>query len=200
MDRFEDEMRRLAPTGYYLALRVGFAFPLEQVNALPADWIETYTRNRYLLFDPVIRWCYHNNGACRWSELNEDDPQGILDQARSFGLAYGVAVAVLDEEDDGQRSFGYFTRDDREFDDDEIEKMLAHVARLHAAHRPPTSLTAAELEALRMVKDGMRLKQIAHHLGVTEGAVKLRLRSAKAKLHAATSTQAATLASGFGLI
>lgn len=193
-------MRRLAPSGYYLALRVGFAFPLEQVNALPGDWIETYTRNRFLLFDPVIRWCYHNTGARRWSELAVDDPQGILARARAFGLRYGVAVAVVGNDDTGQRSFGYFTRDDREFDNGEMEEVLAHVARLHDAHRPPTSLTPAELEALRMVKDGMRLKQIAHHLGVTEGAVKLRLRGAKAKLHAATSTQAATLASGFGLI
>jgi len=65
---------------------------------------------------------------------------------------------------------------------------------------PPTNLTAAELEALAMVKDGQRLKQIAYNLGVTEGAVKQRLKNAKIKLGANTSTQAATMARQFKLI
>lgn len=51
-----------------------------------------------------------------------------------------------------------------------------------------------------MVKDGKRLKQIAHELGVSEGAVKQRLKNAKLKLGAATGAQAAARAAGFGLI
>jgi LuxR family transcriptional regulator len=65
---------------------------------------------------------------------------------------------------------------------------------------PPTNLTMAELEALRMVKEGMRLKQMAHALGVSEGAIKQRLRNAKLKLGASTGAQAATRASDYGLI
>jgi LuxR family transcriptional regulator len=61
-------------------------------------------------------------------------------------------------------------------------------------------LTRAELEALRMVKDGLLVKEIAGILGVTEGAVKQRLKNAKLKLGAKTSTQAATMASDFGLV
>jgi len=193
-------MRRLAPVGHYLALRVGFAFPLEEINALPADWVDCYTRERFMLFDPVIRWSYQQSGATRWSEIGIDDPQGVLARAREHGLRYGAAVAVHDESAGGQRSFGSFLRADREFTADEMAVLLGHVAHLHDAHRPPTNLTAAELEALGMVKDGMRLKQIAHVLGVSEGAVKQRLKNAKDKLGAATSTQAAALASGFGLI
>lgn len=49
---------------------------------------------------------------------------------------------------------------------------------------PPTNLTKAELEALRMVKDGLLVKEIANILGVSEGAVKQRLRNAKSKLGA----------------
>tara|TARA_B110000977_G_C10850713_1_gene405683 strand:- start:4 stop:207 length:204 start_codon:yes stop_codon:yes gene_type:complete len=65
---------------------------------------------------------------------------------------------------------------------------------------PPTNLTMAELEALGMIKDGKRLKEIAFDLGVTEGAVKQRLKNAKTKLGAKTGTQAAALASQYGLI
>jgi LuxR family transcriptional regulator len=51
-----------------------------------------------------------------------------------------------------------------------------------------------------MVRDGKRLKEIAFDLGVTEGAVKQRLKNAKIKLGAKTGTQAAALASQYGLI
>jgi LuxR family transcriptional regulator len=51
-----------------------------------------------------------------------------------------------------------------------------------------------------MIKDGKRLKEIAFDLGVTEGAVKQRLKNAKTKLGAKTGTQAAALASQYGLI
>ena len=57
--------------------------------------------------------------------------------------------------------------------------LTAYVTRRHIEKAPPRNITDAELEALRMVKDGMRLKQIAHSLGVSEGAVKQRLRNAK---------------------
>ncbi len=200
MDRFSKDLTSLAPAGYYLALRVGFAFPLEQINRLPADWVETYARNRYVLFDPIIRWCYQNTGVIRWSEVGEDDPLGIMAQTAASGLRFGAAVAVIDEVDCGQRSFGFFARGDREYRDAELAQLLDRVTRLHDALRAPTTLTPAELEALRMVRDGMRIKQIAHVLGISEGAVKQRLRNAKSKLGAATSTQAAALASGFGLL
>lgn len=195
-----DEMQELAPVGYHLALRVGYAFPMEEINALPADWVEFYTRERFMLFDPVIRWFYQNAGAVRWSDIAISDPRGILEQAAHYGLKYGVAIAVYDQSNAGLRSFGSFLRDDREYTDDEIVKLRAHVEHLHHDREPPTNLTQAELEALRMVKNGMRLKQIAHELGVTEGAVKQRLKNAKTKLGATTGAQAATMARGYGLI
>jgi LuxR family transcriptional regulator len=70
----------------------------------------------------------------------------------------------------------------------------------HHAKAPPTNLTNAELEALRMVKEGLRLKQIAHSLSISEGAVKQRLKNAKMKLGAKTSAQAAAMVGEFGLI
>jgi len=195
-----EAMQDLAPVGYYLALRVGFAFPMEEINALPSDWVEYYTRERFMLFDPVIRWFYQSAGAVRWSEISISDPRGILEQARGYGLRFGVAIAIYDDNTSGLRSFGSFLRGDREYTDDEIQRLRLHVEHLHQDREPPTNLTNAELEALRMVKNGLRLKQIAHELGVTEGAVKQRLKNAKTKLGAATGTQAATMARGYGLI
>ncbi|MBI1416650.1 MAG: LuxR family transcriptional regulator [Limimaricola sp.] len=190
----------LAKAGYYLALRVGFAFPLEEINALPSAWVELYTAERLMLQDPVIRWVYTNTGTIRWSEICDDDPGDVMRKAREFGMRYGLCVAVSDPVDEGQRSFGSFARPDREFMDDEINLLSDFVARTHRAKAPPTNVTLAEIEALRMVKQGKRLKEIAYQLGVSEGAVKQRLKNAKLKLGAKTGAQAAALASQFGLI
>ncbi|MBW7920610.1 MAG: autoinducer binding domain-containing protein [Rubellimicrobium sp.] len=200
MDKIEDELRRLAPVGHYLALRVGFAFPLDQIIALPDAWVDLYRRDRLMLVDPVLCWCYRNTGVIRWSEIDLDDPHHVLNRARSLGLCYGAAASVNDDSGNGQHSFGWFARDDREFSDDELAALLSLLRRLDESRRPPTGLTRAELEALGMVRDGLRLKQIAHDLGVSEGAVKQRLRNARIKLGAATSTQAAAMASSFALI
>lgn len=189
-----------ASAGYYIALRVGFAFPLEERNQLPKPWIDHYTQHRFMLHDPVIRWVYSNTGAIRWSEIDLADPMRILDQAQTFGLRYGAAVCCFDGNREGQRSFGSFVRSDREFTSEEISGFQKLVESMHNAKAPPTNLTNAEIEALRMIKSGMRLKQVAHELGVTEGAIKQRLKNAKLKLNAQTSAQAAAMASEFGLI
>jgi len=190
----------LASAGYYIALRVGFAFPMEEMNALPQDWVDYYTMERFMMHDPVIQWVYGNTGSVRWSEIETLDPKGVLRKARDYGLCHGVAICCFDDNPEGQRSFGTFARPDREFEDSEIALLQAHLTRLHHEKAPPTNLTPAELEALRMVKQGLRLKQIAHELGVSEGAIKQRLKNAKLKLGAATGTQAATRASDYGLI
>ena len=195
-----EELGQLAPCGYYMALRIGFAFPMEEVNELPHNWIEHYTTQRFMLFDPIVRWAYANTGASRWSEIPLEDPKRVLAQAQTFGLRYGVVVAVLDSGQGGQRSFASFARSDREHTDLEIKLLQAYVARRHKEMAPPTNLTNAELEALSMVKDGKRLKEIAFELSVSEGAVKQRLKNAKLKLGAKTGTQAATLANQYGLI
>ena len=195
-----DEIKLIAPVGHYIALRIGFAFPVEEVNALPADWVDHYTKQRFMLFDPVLRWVYDNTGATRWSEIETEDPRKILSQAQSFGLRYGATVSVFDGNVEGQRSYGSFLRKDREFTDLEMKLLRSYISRRHFEMTPPANLTAAELEALGMIKDGKRIKQIAHELGVTEGAVKQRLKNAKRKLNAKTSSQAATMARQFNLI
>lgn len=195
-----EEIAEIAPGGYYIALRVGFAFPVEEVNNLPPEWVTHYTQNRFMLFDPVIRWVHANTGYTRWSEMEADDPRGVMKQAQTFGLRYGAAIAVFDGNKDGQRSFGSFARSDREYTDLEIKLLQAYLQRRHAEMAPPTNLTDAEIQALSMVKNGKRLKEIAHDLGVSEGAVKQRLKNAKAKLEAKTSTQAATIAAQHGII
>ncbi len=194
------DVRAIAGSGFYLALRVSYAFPVEEVNELPKAWVDQYTRSGFLMADPVIRWVHGSEGFCRWSELPISDPRQVLVAAREHGLEFGAAVSHVGPEGDGLRSFGCFARSDREFTDEEMQLLLSHVRARHDAMAPPRNITAAEIEALRLIKEGQRLKQIAHQLGVTEGAVKQRLKNARLKLSAKTGAEAISRATAFGLI
>lgn len=196
----DKELQTLAPAGHHIALRIGFAFPMVEENHWPSLWVEHYTAHRYVLRDPVMRWAYTHSGAIRWSDIDEPDPDHVMSQARVFGLHYGAVVACHDCSAAGLRSFASFARKDRQFDEDELALLLGHLQALHHEKAPPENLTRAELEALAMLGEGLRQKQIAYMLGVTEGAIKQRLRNAKRKLDAQTGTQAVTMAREYGLV
>lgn len=194
------EFSTIAPAGYYIALRVGFAFPIAETNALPEAWVERYTQRGFMLFDPVMQWLYGHAGAVRWSEITLPDPLGILAEAAGHGLVFGAAISCASTGTEGQRSFGSFARSDREFSDAEIALLALKLRGLHEATAPPTNLTEAELVALRMVREGLLLKEIAGRLGVSEGAIKQRLKNAKLKLGARTISHGVSLAVRHGLL
>ncbi len=190
----------IAPSGYYLAVRVGFAFPVLEENKLPEEWVKIYTEQGFMLSDPVMKWVYAHTGAIRWSEMALEDPRAILEQARKYRLNYGVAISHMDPDQEGLRSFAWFAHPQREFTDVEIEHLQQQIVSLHQAKAPPSNLTKAEKEVLVMVKEGLLLKEMAAILGISEGAIKQRLKNAKLKLGAKTSAHAATLSLEYGLI
>lgn len=187
-----------APRGHYIALRVRFFFPAEEENALPGEWVDHYSHSKLLLSDPALSWAYRNEGTMRWSDLKAHDPAGIITQSGHFGLKYGLVASHHDSH--GIVSYATFFKADEDYTKADAKRALAFLQSEHQRSAPPTNLTNAELEVLRAIRDGHRLKRVAFDLNVTEGAIKQRLRNARAKLGAATGTQAATLASSYGLI
>ena len=190
----------VSPVGYFYALRIGFAFPVGQGNRLSAPWVELYTRKGLFFSDPLVRWAYGQTGVLRWSDVPLDDPLDVLGQAKGYGMPYGCVASVAGKHATARRSIAILARDDREMTESELERVLDALSTAHADAAAPRNITQAELEALGMVKNGLRLKEIAFQLGVTEGAVKQRLKNAKNKLGATTSAHAASLASSLGLI
>lgn len=190
----------LAPAGYYIALRMGFGAPVEEINHLPDSWIEEYTRNGYAPFDPLIRWVHTETGTVRWSAIEQSGDFPIMARAKAHRMKYGAVASFRVAEPGRQRSFGIFARPDREFLDDELKQVFEYVESLHVAVSPPQTLTECELEALRFVRDGGRLKEVAWQIGITEGAVKQRLKSARAKLGAKTSAESIAKAARYRLL
>ncbi|PZR00718.1 MAG: LuxR family transcriptional regulator [Cereibacter sphaeroides] len=191
----------IAPAGHYAALRLGFFSPEEELNSFPSDWVDHYTINGLALHDPLMRWIYSASGAQRWSELLLPDPMGVLGSYADFGMPYGAVVCVTADEDRPRRTFGYFARADREITQAELRELEA---TLRAAHfhdaEADQPLTRAQTDALRLLSRGMRLKEIAHALGISESAVKARLKSAMARMDARTPVQAASIAAQRGLL
>ena len=92
------------------------------------------------------------------------------------------------------------TRADREYTDEEMDRIYKIVQRMHDLSEPPTRLSKAQVEALRCIADGDRHAAAAAKLGISESAFKARLSSARQKLMARTTAEAIQRAREYGLI
>jgi LuxR family transcriptional regulator len=169
-------------------------------NQLPESWVREYTISGLIVHDPAMTWAYRNCGVARWAELGLEDSQGVLDIAKNHGLNFGAVASCVDSGDAGQRSFGFFCRADRDYFANELQLLHESLIRAHSSHARPKNLTAAELETLGLVKNGLLMKEIACLLGISESAIKQRLKSARIKLNAKTGSQAAARATMLGMI
>lgn len=191
------QLELLAPTGYHVGLHIRFAAPLMTFQTYPEAWNDRYTRNAYVLRDPMIAWGISRTGATRWSEIGLPDPFGIMKDAASHGLVYGVCVSCGHIT---SRTVAGAARSDREFTDEEVAEISGIVLRLHYETQPPDNLTKAEVEALRVLASGERYANGAAVLGISESALKARLSSARKKLFARTSAEAIQRAKDHRLI
>ena len=108
-------------------------------------------------------------------------------QAQVYGLLYGVAVSCGPT---SSRTIAGFGRSDREYTDAEIVEIADLVRILHRETEPPERLSTPQVDALRLVSKGFRHSEAAHRLGISESALKARLRSARDRLLSRTTAEA----------
>lgn len=197
LDRGLARLSDLAPKGYALGLHIRFASAHLLLQTYDPRWTQIYSEHGYMLADPMVFWGFGNDGAIRWSDIDLPDPHDIFGQARAFGLKYGVAVSLGPT---SSRTIGGFAREDREFEDREIAKIQEIVAQLHAASEPPEQLTAAQRMALRLIAKGNRHAEAAAMLGISESALKARLRAARERLFVRTTAEAIQRAQEYKLL
>lgn len=188
----------VAPDGFYLALRIGFFAPEEEIVSFPDAWVQHYTRNALALTDPLMRWATTNSGVCRWSDVTTADPLNVLGTYRKFGMKFGVVVSLPGTGRDPKRSCGIFAKRSSEFSNEEIAAIVNAMKAATSGEVPV--LTDAQIEVLRLVSAGVRYKNIADRLGISESAVKARLKSATLRMEAKTAAQAAATALAKGLL
>lgn len=180
-------LARLATAGYFIGLHIRFTSPLFTFQTYDQRWIDHYTENGYVLRDPMTAWGFSRTGWIRWSDPALLDPFGLFKDAARYGLHYGVTVACGPIK---SRTIASFARSDREFRDEEIEKIERAVLRLHDLSEPPEALTEAQIEALRCIAGGDRIAAAAEKLGISESALKARITSARNRLMARTTAEA----------
>lgn len=187
----------LSPKGYALGLHIRYASAHVMIQTYDPRWSQVYTEKGYMLADPMVFWGFGNEGTIRWSELDLPDPNGILIQASAFGLRYGAAVS---HGETSSRTIGGFARDDREFTDGEITEIHNIVRELHRKATPPEQLTPAQRMALRLIAKGSRHAEAAALLGISQSALKARLRSARERLFVRTTAEAILRAQEYNLL
>lgn len=195
LEDFRNPFEKLAPAGCYVALRVGFYAPEDEMNLFPAKWIDHYTLSGLALVDPLLRWCQKNEGFARWSDI--EGTQTLKDYL-AFGFNFGCVVSIFGTPSQPKRSLGIFARGDREPETDEVAELnrLLHGLHTHETRKP----TKAQLAALRLFAQGLPQKLIANELGISIGAVKGRLRGGAERLEVRTPVEAAFLADRRGLL
>ncbi len=192
-----DALGRIAPCGFSAGLHIRFASPLIYVRTYDEAWTKFYDENAYALRDPLVFWGLGVKGSTRWSAIKLPDPFNILGQAKCYGLAYGAVISCGPIT---SRSIVGMANNEREFSDEEIAEAVKIVHNLHYAAEPPTELTPAQVEALRLLADGDRHTAAAAKLGISESAFKARLQSARVRLDAKTTAQALKKAREYQLI
>jgi LuxR family transcriptional regulator len=191
------ELGKMSPAGFSAGLHIRFAAPLVYVRTYPEAWIRLYDDNAYALRDPLVFWGLGVKGQTRWSDIRLPDPFNIIGQARKNGLLFGAVISCGPIT---SRSIVGMARNDREFTEDEIDAAAAIVQLLHELAEPPTELTPAQVEALRLLADGDRHTAAAAKLGISESAFKARLQSARVRLGARTTAQALKKAREYRLL
>jgi LuxR family transcriptional regulator, quorum-sensing system regulator SdiA len=92
-----------------------------------------------------VHWALNNLGHIRWTDLEEIDAQGVLEQAKDFGIMNGVAISVFLS---GSRSIASFARADREYEQTEMEQLEDLLAQLHEATAGMGALSESDRQAL----------------------------------------------------
>lgn len=140
--------------------------------------------------DPGI-WAQRGGAGAGWGVLRRQSGPGTLFRALQVALdGLGVIDPALlapglqaGEERLVPRSAPYYRPDDTPTDRDPVE-----------------SLTARELQVLKLVAEGLSNKQAAQALGIRENTVKFHVNAILGKLRAASRTEAVTKAARAGLL
>ena len=184
LGRLRIRLGRLAPAGHYIAIRISFVFPVVEQNCLPEAWVREYTASglckchgsSYGLGSPARGPCKdeRSRGRGRPAVLSLQRTTAYLWRCRLLQRILTKVESVASVSSSGQ--IGSMRR----------SSSSARRAGTRRAYARPRNLTEAELKTLGLVKNGLLMKEIASALGVSESAVKQRLRDARLKLNAKT--------------
>lgn len=136
------------PAGYAMALHISFTTPKFLFQTYNRDWMEHYSKHGLVLKDPTVKWGFGNTGHVLWSDLKEQDTDGVLEAAKSYGIGFGFTYCT---DAHGSRSISSFARNDRDFTGAEISDISALVDLLHSETADLDGISSQERDQLKKI-------------------------------------------------
>lgn len=147
-------LQSASPAGFAIALHIRFMAPSLLLQTYPKSWTDHYSQMGLVMSDPTVAWGFENEGSVRWSQLTDQDTNGVLAQAADHGLRFGLTCVAANAD---SRSIAGFTRPDREFTDQEIASLVMQTKSLHDQTSaetvlPPDAVNKLHKMQIRLIK------------------------------------------------
>lgn len=88
------ELGVICDSGYALAVHIRYTRPTLLYQTYAQAWGDHYSEKGYMLVDPTVHWGLANVGSIDWQDLVPQDPSGVIEAARNYGLHNGWTYAV----------------------------------------------------------------------------------------------------------
>jgi LuxR family quorum sensing-dependent transcriptional regulator len=180
------------------------------INAWPNDWSARYFSMYYLFKDPTIKLVREGLESFFWDDDEVVAVRSgitVMGEARELGLAQGFTMTLPSL---GREHVGFSIAGERLELSPENKRNLALVASfavyraLRIRHTLQNSsipkLTGREREVLQLAAEGLKERQIAVRLGVTDHAIDKYMRSCREKLGSLNTNHAIAIALRKGMI
>lgn len=149
-------------------------------STFPDEWQMLYKQKHFVWVDPIVlNAMWNGNSDKRWSEIKAPDVRGVWKTASVYGLVYGATFARTRAIN---KSLLSLSRSDREFSDDEMDRLSNWFDKFLNEVDGGLNLTDKEVEVIKLLARDMNIEEIANVLGVTQSAIKTRLRQARGKV------------------
>lgn len=146
-----EDLRSRAPSGFAMAFHIRFTTATFQFQSYPKEWTDAYSQNGYVMQDPTVLWGFTHTGHVRWADLVAEDSAGMFAKAAEHGMKFGFSLSGIR---DGSQSIASFTRNDRDFTDEDIAAISEIFGMLQEVTSTLSSLsdeTCDQLDTLGVV-------------------------------------------------
>ncbi len=133
-------------TGFALAIHIRYTRPSLLYRTYQQPWIDHYSEKGFMLTDPVVHWGLMNTGMVWWDDLADQDPAGVLRDARAFGLLNGWTYSMGEA---ASRTISGITRSGPAFTETEVQHIIALTHEAHTLTMGIESFAPEVMEALR---------------------------------------------------
>ena len=142
------QISKTCDTGFALAIHIRFTRPALLFRTYRQDWIEHYSEKGFMLSDPVVHWGLMNSGTVRWDDLSEQDPAGVLSDAKTFGLANGWTYSVGPA---ASRTISGHTKSGADFTPAEVATLQGLVQQAHDITEGIETFAPEVMDAMRLL-------------------------------------------------